>query len=559
MSVVTKVEEGDYDTLAKVTSSDELGFMASSFNEMIGTIKSLIKTREDEHDQLQKSIMELLMEISALSDGDMTVRATVREDATGTVADSLNMMLEELSSAIAKIKKSSEQVGITASELSSSTEKLAVRSDSQSELIRAAVEEINQMTSTIDQAADQANQSAETSTISAVAATEGTKAVEDTSKAMEAIRSNVQNTARAIKRLGESSQEVSDFAKVINDISDRTSILALNASIQAAAAGEEGRGFAVVAEEIQRLAERTTGSTRQIEGLIRNILGEITDAGTSMDASIQEVVQGTKLSEDALAKLRDINQRSTKVAELIGAVSLTTKKQAESSIKLANTMGEIGIISTKTADETRKTSSSMRDMAAVADEMLQSVAVFKLSDEAEEKIEEKMKEKVAEESSLITELKKEHDIIFTVLNELKTQDLGSQESQGKFLDLKNVLIGHLKKEDEQFYPTLHEEAKSDIGLKGMLAEYAKDIEEISTAALEFCENYSEGGTDTEFEEDFGTLYSSLTRRIAKEESILFEKYSELCQQGRLETMLETVDDGSISLRAFLDSDEEVQG
>lgn len=381
MGAMRKVEEGDYDTQAQVVSKDELGTMATSFNEMIGTTKSLMKTRQDEHDQLQESIMSLLMEISKLSEGDMTVRATVREDATGTVADSLNMMLEKLSEAITKIKQSSEQVGMTANKLSSSTDRLAVRSDSQSELINGAVKEIEQMTAAIKQAAIQANTSAETSDLSTAAATEGTKAVKETSQAMEAIRGNVQNTARAIKRLGESSQEISDFAKTINDISDRTSILALNASIQAAAAGEEGRGFAVVAEEIQHLAERAAASTRQIETLIKNILGEITEAGASMDSSIREVVQGTKLSEDALTKLEDINKRSTEVAQLIAAVSRATDEQAENSVKVARIMGEIGVISTETADETRATSSFMRDMASVADEMLQSVSTFKLDEQ----------------------------------------------------------------------------------------------------------------------------------------------------------------------------------
>ena len=378
MHAMSRVEVGDFDAQAQVISKDELGAMATSFNKMITTTRELVDSRQQENDQLQESIIGLLVEIADISDGDLTVRATVHEDATGTVADSLNLMLEELGQAISKIKTSSEQVGDTADQVSSSTKHLAERNDAQSELITTAVDEINRMTAAIEQAATQADESATTSEQSREAAIEGTKAVEDTSRSMETIRSNVQDTARAIKRLGESSQEISDFAKTINDISDRTSILALNASIQASAAGEEGRGFAVVAEEIQRLAERAAGSTRQIETLIKNILSEITEAGASMDASIHEVVEGTALSENALAKLQDINERSAQVAELIGAVSLTTGEQAKTSVNLAKTMSDVGVISANTAEETRATSSFMHDMAAVADEMLQSVSSFKL-------------------------------------------------------------------------------------------------------------------------------------------------------------------------------------
>ncbi len=381
MGAMSKVEDGDYDTRAEVISTDELGAMAASFNGMIATTKDLMKARQEEHNQLQESIIALLDEISAVADGDISVRATVREDVTGTMADSLNMMLDEFHQALAQIKKSSEQVGSTADQLSASTSKLAVRNDSQFSYIKNAVLEIKQMTMAIKESALQARKSAATSELSRKASAEGTKAVEETSRAMEAIRRNIQDTARAIKRLGESSQEISDFAKTINEISDRTSILALNASIQASAAGEEGRGFAVVADEIQRLAERAAGSTKQIDTLVKNILGEITEAGASMDASIQEVVQGTTLSENALSRLEDINTRSAEVAQLIGAVASASAKQAAASVKIANTMGAIGSVSAKTAQETKNTSTSMKQMSSVANEMLKSVATFKLKDE----------------------------------------------------------------------------------------------------------------------------------------------------------------------------------
>ncbi|WP_417911202.1 methyl-accepting chemotaxis protein [Candidatus Electronema sp. PJ] len=378
VKVMAKVEKGDYSEQVPVTSKDELGRLASDFNTMTGTIQNLIQTRQEEHDKLNTSIIRLLEEITVLADGDLTIRATVTDDVIGTLADSLNLMLENLGRAFRRIKDSALQVGSTANVLSSSTGELAAQNDSQSKMLNAAVEKIILLTEEIKKAAEKADQSAGTSKISSHVAEDGAAAVRETSQSMEAIRGNVQNTARAIKRLGESSQEISDFARTINEISDRTSILALNASIQAAAAGEEGRGFAVVAEEIQRLAERAATSTRQIETLIRNILGEITEAGVSMDASIQEVVQGTKLSQNALAKLEEITAHSNEVAELIEGVAAVSKEQAETTAQLAGKMKELGGISLETAQETMGASISMREMAAMGDDMLHAIAVFKL-------------------------------------------------------------------------------------------------------------------------------------------------------------------------------------
>jgi len=381
MQGIAKVEKGEYGEQVKVTSEDELGRMAGSFNQMTTTIHDLIESRQKEHDELQDSIIRLLEEITELADGDLSIRATVTEDVIGTLADSLNLMLEELGTAFVRIKQTAEQVGSTANILSESTGELAGQNNNQSSMINEAVQEINLLTGAIREAADQANQSASFSRESSQVAAEGAKAVRETSQAMEAIRGNVQNTARSIKRLGESSQEISDFARTINEISDRTSILALNASIQAAAAGEEGRGFAVVAEEIQRLAERAAVSTRQIETLIKNILGEITEAGVSMDSSIQEVVQGTTLSQNALARLDEITDRSNEVFELIQGVASAAQQQADTTAILATSMGEIGSISLETAEEAMGASVSMQEMAVMGDDMLQAVATFKLEAE----------------------------------------------------------------------------------------------------------------------------------------------------------------------------------
>jgi twitching motility protein PilJ len=214
---------------------------------------------------------------------------------------------------------------------------------------------------------------------------------------MEAIRERVQETARAIKRLGESSQEIGNIVQLISDIADRTTILALNASIQAATAGDAGRGFAVVADEIQRLAERSTNATKQIGTLIKTIQGEINEAGTSMEESIQQVVEGSNLAADAHDKLAEIESVSTQLAELIDSISLASKQQARASENIAKTMEEVGEISSQTSAASRQTAMSMQDMAATADKLRVSVEVFKLDESDETVGEEEQTDELARE------------------------------------------------------------------------------------------------------------------------------------------------------------------
>lgn len=381
MKVIEGIRRGKQDVRADVVSRDELGAMASAFNEMLDRTQELVNRQRNEHEALQESIISLLTEISDLAEGDLTVHATVRDDATGTLADSLNLMVDQFKQVIRDVKDKATTVGEISGRLSKSTGELSEHSELQAHMVSDSIEEINLMAKTIKEAAQNAASSAQASEQSMNDAAEGANTVARTSNAMESIRSNVQDTARAIKRLGESSQEIREIVKIINEIAERTSILALNASIQASAAGEEGRGFGVVAEEIQRLAERAGGSTKQIETLINNILNEIGEAATSMDASIQRVVEGTKLSDEARQKLQNIAASSKKIAVMIQSISDESKKHATASARISATMKKIGVISSSTEAETKKISEAMNDMANVANEMIQSVETFKLEDE----------------------------------------------------------------------------------------------------------------------------------------------------------------------------------
>jgi twitching motility protein PilJ len=228
---------------------------------------------------------------------------------------------------------------------------------------------------------EHASQSAEVSEQAKHNALSGADAVRQTNKAMNAIRERVQEAARAIKRLGESSQEIGNIVQIINDIADRTSILALNASIQAAMAGDAGRGFAVVAEEVQRLAEQSANSTKQIETLVKTIQGEINEAGTRMDDSIQRVVHGTQLADGAHGKLEDIEAVSTQLAELVQAISMAAKEQAISSENISTTMKKLGQVSKQASLQGRHTALSITNLAKTSEQLHQSVEVFTLAQE----------------------------------------------------------------------------------------------------------------------------------------------------------------------------------
>jgi twitching motility protein PilJ len=381
MNLFGDIGIGDFDARTEVTSEDELGVMATSLNAMLDNTLTLIQTSED-RDAMQTSVMKLLEEISGLADGDLTVRAEVTEDFTGAIADSFNNMAEELSQVVKNVKTSTLQLSATSHEVSVSTESLADTSEMQAVQVSDAIAAINAMAVSIRQVAESASQSTQVSEQASKNAGDGAEAVRNTNAAMDAIREHVQETARTIKRLGESSQEIGNIVQLINDIADRTSIVALNASIQAAMAGEAGRGFAVVAEEVQRLAERSTNATQQIDTLIKNIQGEINEAGTSMEESIQRVVEGSNLANNAHNKLQKIETVSTQLAKLIQSISLAATQQAKASDNITKTMQEVGKVSAQNSTASRQTAVAIKRLSETSEQLATSVDAFKLDEPA---------------------------------------------------------------------------------------------------------------------------------------------------------------------------------
>jgi len=331
-----------------------------------------------QNEKSQEAILTLLDEMGDLADGDLTVSATVTEDVTGAIADSINYTIEALRNVVISINQTSERVASSAQESRATAMHLAEASEHQADQITSASSSIKQMAETIDQMSSDANESAEVAQHSVQIASKGADTVRRTILGMDNIREQIQETSKRIKRLGESSQEIGDIVEIIDDIADQTNILALNAAMQAAMAGEAGRGFAVVADEVQRLAERSSNATKQIEALVKTIQADTSEAVSSMESTTKEVVAGAKLAEDAGDALMEIENVSTHIAEVTQKIASSAQQQTSSATKVDDTMSVIQEITTQTLDGTNQTATSIGMLAGLADELRESVAGFRL-------------------------------------------------------------------------------------------------------------------------------------------------------------------------------------
>jgi twitching motility protein PilJ len=336
------------------------------------------KISKQQNENNQKAILQLLDEMGDLADGDLTVTASVTEDITGAIADSINYAIEALRELVTTINQTSEQVSGATQESRATAMHLAEASEHQAEQITQANDSIKEMTLAIDQMSTDATESAEVARRSVVIAGTGAETVRNTIAGMDDIREQIQETSKRIKRLGESSQEIGDIVELIDDIADQTNILALNAAMQAAMAGEAGRGFAVVADEVQRLAERSINATKQIEALVKTIQADTNEAVTSMEASTSGVVKGAKLAEDAGEALKEIESVSEYIADLTGKIATSAQRQSEEAANIKDTMSVIQEITNQTSEGTHQTANSIGQLADLSDQLQKSVAGFRL-------------------------------------------------------------------------------------------------------------------------------------------------------------------------------------
>lgn len=378
--VVHRLADGEFDARVDVSGNDEFSRLSKAFNSLLDHRAVTLDTMDSEHKELNQSVFSLLQAVAELSERNLTIRANVTEDATGPVADAINLLAEETSSTLVEVRNIAAEVNGTSQKVNThlmSVNKLAMKE--QERAIETA-DQMKKMLERLDLIAD----SAAATNVMADNTTESTKkaheSVSDTLTGMSDIRETVQETGKRIKQLGERSQEISHVIDIINTIAERTTVLALNASMQAVAAGDAGRGFSVIAEEIQRLAESSRESTGQISTLVRNIQQETNTTIATMDQTIEQVIDGSTKAEDAAEQMQKVLETTSELVDSVDKIAVASRDQVSISEGLKHKAEGILKSTQSTGQELLSLTGLSRNMTEYAQQLVQSVNVFKIDD-----------------------------------------------------------------------------------------------------------------------------------------------------------------------------------
>ncbi len=349
---------------------------------LVTTARNREKQTAKINDSNQKAIRQLLSEMSDLANGDLTIEATVTENITGAIADSINVSVESMRDVVVSINETSTKVSTSGEKNQSTINQLIQAAEFQGNDITNASELSTTLGETLKQMSEKSVILAEVAVQSQNLAHSGGSVVFKNITGMEKLREQIQGTSKRIKRLGESSQEIGSIVGLINGITDQTNILAMNASMQAAAAGDAGHGFAIVADEVQRLAERSANAVKQIETLVNAIQADTSEAVVSMESSITEVLNGATLAEEAGKVLKDIEKASQQVTEDTTGIAESAKHQSDNATTLKQTMEHIQQLTEQLSTGIKSTVSGIVYQVDNVKKLRNSVAEFKLPAES---------------------------------------------------------------------------------------------------------------------------------------------------------------------------------
>jgi twitching motility protein PilJ len=373
-----KFAAGEYSSRPQIDSNDDFGLIAENFTRSSERINRAVLNHEAQ-ENLQKSVTEFLTVVSQIGRGDLTLRGRVTSDGLGNVVDSVNYMLDNFVKVLERVRKAAIDVSSSANEILLSSEDMASGAVQQDQEITNTSSAVEELTVSMKQVSNNAEASAEAARRALDAAEQGNRSVRDTLEGMQRIRSSVQATAKKIKSLGDRSLEISEIINVINDITEQTNLLALNAAIEAARAGEAGRGFAVVADEVRKLAEHSRAATKDIAALIKAIQAETNEAVVVMEEGTKEVEVGARLADQAGKALEAISSVVRQSAELVQEISLASKQQVRGTEGVANAMQIISNITRQTSQGARQTARTVENMVKLSEQLNEALSQFRIS------------------------------------------------------------------------------------------------------------------------------------------------------------------------------------
>ena len=379
------VINGDMTPRAVVYSEDEFGKLATSFNQMLQSLaanaaesQKKAADLEQAKEDLQRQVIRLLDDVEGAARGDLTVQAEVTADVLGAVADSFNLTIQNLREIVNQVKIAARQVNESSRENEAFARSLSSDALRQAEELSVTLNSVQMMTESIQRVAESAREAEQVAKLASETAIKGGDAVERTVAGILDIRETVAETTRKVKRLGESSQEISKIVGLISQIASRTNLLALNASIEAARAGDAGRGFAIVADEVRQLADRAAKASKEIEQIVLQIQSETSNVQQAMEVGTQQVIDGTKRAEQARQSLTDIIQVSHRIETLVLSITEDTVKQTETSRTVSQVMQSVELSAQETSQESQRVSASLQNLVGVARSLQDSVERFRV-------------------------------------------------------------------------------------------------------------------------------------------------------------------------------------